>query len=124
MPPLRDRREDIAPFAQQIIDSASKELGLEPALLSEEVLGLLQGHGFSGNVRQLRRIIEQALRMSRCPIKPEDISLQAQRWRCSGADPGREGEVDEGVDLPSRPPWLIQCLAPTAGLSNRPRHCR
>ena len=76
VPPLRDRREDIAPLAQQIVDSTSRELGLESAPISEEVLELLQGYGFPGNVRKLRRILEQALRMSRGPIKPENVTLQ------------------------------------------------
>jgi DNA-binding NtrC family response regulator len=77
VPPLRDRLEDIEPLAQQIADSASRELGLESAPVSDEVLALLQGYGFPGNVRQLRRILEQALRTSRGPINTEDISLQA-----------------------------------------------
>ncbi len=77
VPPLRDRREDIAPLARQIADSASRELGLDSAPISDEVLALLDEYGFPGNVRQLRRTLEQALRMSSGPIKPEDISLQA-----------------------------------------------
>jgi DNA-binding NtrC family response regulator len=77
VPPLRERVEDIGPLSQQIADSASRELGLESAPVSDEVLGLLQGYGFPGNVRQLRRILEQALRTSRGPITPENISLQA-----------------------------------------------
>ena len=77
VPPLRDRREDIAPLAQQIVDTVSRELGLVSAPLSEEVLALLQAYSFPGNVRQLRRTLEQALRMSNGPIKPENLSLQA-----------------------------------------------
>jgi|AP45_3_1055517.scaffolds.fasta_scaffold419871_1 transcriptional regulator of aromatic amino acid metabolism len=58
-------------------DRTSRELGVAPAPLGEEVLALLQGYGFPGNVRQLRRILEQALRVSGGTIRPENISLQA-----------------------------------------------
>ena len=77
MPPLRDRREDIAPLAQQIVEAVSRELGLESPSVSEEVIGLLQGYNFPGNIRQLRRILEQALRMNDGVIKPENLSLHA-----------------------------------------------
>ena len=77
VPPLRDRPEDIAPLAQQIFDSVSRDLGLEPEPVSEEVVDLLRSHGLPGNVRQLRRILEQAVRLSGGPIKPEDLGLPA-----------------------------------------------
>ncbi len=77
MPPLRDRREDIAPLVQQIVGAASRGLGREPPSVSEEVLGLLQGYSFPGNIRQLRRILEQALRVSDGEIEPENLSLNA-----------------------------------------------
>ena len=77
MPPLRDRREDIAPLTQQIVEAVSPELGLESAPISDEALMLLQGYSFPGNVRQLRRILEQALRMSGGEIRPEHMGLYA-----------------------------------------------
>ena len=52
---------------------------MAPAPLGEEVLALLKGYGFPGNVRQLRRILEQALRVSGGTIRPENIILQASR---------------------------------------------
>ena len=77
VPPLRERPEDVAPLAQQIADSLASQLQLEPAPVSDEVVTLLQGYDFPGNVRQLRRILEQALRVSDGPITPGSINLQA-----------------------------------------------
>ena len=77
VPPLRERREDMAPLAQQIADDLAKQLDLEPAPVSDEVVTLLQGYDFPGNVRQLRRILEQAMRLSNGPITPGSVNLRA-----------------------------------------------
>ena len=57
MPPLRDRTEDIAPLAQQIVEAASRKLG-QPPPVSEELLAFLRGYTFPGNIRQLRRVLD------------------------------------------------------------------
>ncbi|MBT6147196.1 MAG: sigma-54-dependent Fis family transcriptional regulator, partial [Gemmatimonadetes bacterium] len=59
--PLRQRIEDIAPLAQQIIGEVAARLGLPVQALGPEVLATLQNHRFPGNERELRRRIEQAL---------------------------------------------------------------
>jgi CHASE2 domain-containing sensor protein len=78
LPPLRDRREDIALLAMQISQDTCSELGLAPAALSEQVVQLLQSHRFPGNVRQLQRNLEQALRAGSGRVTPDNLSLSAQ----------------------------------------------
>ena len=75
VPPLRERREDVMALAQQIVDRVSPALRLEPTPVSEEVVELLKGYDFPGNVRQLHRALEQALRASGGPIRPETVNL-------------------------------------------------
>src|SRR6185312_15946441 len=61
VPPLRERREDILPLARAILDAPERgepEMRIEPE--AEEIL---KGHGWPGNIRQLRNVIERALYM-------------------------------------------------------------
>ncbi|MBT6146469.1 MAG: sigma-54-dependent Fis family transcriptional regulator, partial [Gemmatimonadetes bacterium] len=76
VPALRERPEDIAPLAQEIADQAAARQGQHPKALSQEVLQLLQNYGFPGNVRQLRRLLEQALTAAASkPLAAGDLPL-------------------------------------------------
>jgi two-component system response regulator AtoC len=55
LPPLRERREDIAHLAAELA---------APATVDDEALSLLQVHSWPGNVRELRNVIERARLLS------------------------------------------------------------
>lgn len=55
LPPLRDRREDIALLSAHFLENSPK-----PAKLSTAALQSLIGHNWSGNVRELKNAIERA----------------------------------------------------------------
>ncbi len=61
LPPLRDRREDIAPLVEFFVKKFSEELELESKPVSKRALELLQSYQWPGNVRQLENTIERAL---------------------------------------------------------------
>ena len=56
LPPLRERREDIAPLARHFLAKSARELGVEPKRLSEAALKVLAAQDFPGNVRQLENL--------------------------------------------------------------------
>jgi transcriptional regulator with PAS, ATPase and Fis domain len=56
VPPLRDRREDIAPIAQELLRSAT---GDSTAELPSDVAAMLTSYTWPGNVRELRNAIER-----------------------------------------------------------------
>jgi len=64
VPPLRERREDIAPMAIAFLARVSEELGRPALRFAPETLTLLEGYSFSGNVRQLQNIVERAATLS------------------------------------------------------------
>jgi DNA-binding NtrC family response regulator len=76
IPPLRERKEDILPLARhflltQFVGRHIAVDGFSPA--AEE---LLLGHDYSGNVRELRNIVERAAMLRRSGlIQAEDIRL-------------------------------------------------
>jgi DNA-binding NtrC family response regulator len=60
LPPLRERREDIALLANHFLAGNAKESGGQPLRLSEEALALLVKYDWPGNVRELENALERA----------------------------------------------------------------
>ncbi len=61
VPPLRDRREDIAVLAKHFVESLSVRLGRSVPEISREGILVLERHPWPGNVRELRNAVERAL---------------------------------------------------------------
>jgi DNA-binding NtrC family response regulator len=61
MPPLTDRIEDIPALAQNLMNRLTDEWGRDPALFTKAALLQLQKHGWPGNIRELRNVLERAL---------------------------------------------------------------
>jgi DNA-binding NtrC family response regulator/tetratricopeptide (TPR) repeat protein len=53
LPPLRDRRDDIAPLARYFLDRFGREYGKRPMRLSPSAMELLTHYEWPGNVREL-----------------------------------------------------------------------
>lgn len=75
MPPLRDRREDIADLASVFLAAAAANAGASPRCLGEDALAALRAYEWPGNVRQLRNAMDWATIMAagdaRVPISAE-----------------------------------------------------
>ncbi len=56
LPPLRERREDIAGLARFFLQKSAKELGVEAKRISESALTRLTAFDYPGNVRQLENV--------------------------------------------------------------------
>jgi DNA-binding NtrC family response regulator len=64
VPPLRDRREDIAPLAGYFLKKYSSKHGRGPAMLSTEALSALYRHDWPGNIRELENVMERVVLMT------------------------------------------------------------
>jgi len=64
VPPLRERREDIALLAGHFMDVLSAEHGRRPRVIAPEALLALSQLPWPGNVRELRNIIERLVIMT------------------------------------------------------------
>jgi PAS domain S-box-containing protein len=64
VPPLRERADDIAPLAIHFLEHTCAELGREPLKLSRQHVDSLQSHGWPGNIRELKNVIERAVILS------------------------------------------------------------
>jgi DNA-binding NtrC family response regulator len=61
VPPLRLRREDIAPLAQSLLERLCARYQQRPVVLGPGALARLLQHSWPGNVRELASILEAAL---------------------------------------------------------------
>jgi len=100
VPPLRERREDIPLLAAHFIGHFSAEMGLAAPPITAAALALLAGHGFPGNVRELRNLIESALIAGGGrEITPAHLRLTARAVIGSPASPTPAQELPEDLPL-------------------------
>jgi DNA-binding NtrC family response regulator len=60
LPPLRERREDVAALAEHFIAIYARKYNVPRRHLSAEALALLESYRWPGNVRELKHAIERA----------------------------------------------------------------
>ncbi len=65
IPPLRERREDIAVLARHFVERLSGRMNRPAPALAPQALELLERYHWPGNVRELENLIERALIVSR-----------------------------------------------------------
>ncbi|HZH31973.1 MAG TPA: sigma-54 dependent transcriptional regulator [Pyrinomonadaceae bacterium] len=76
LPPLRERREDIALLARHFLAKYAAEFEREPKEFSPEALRALSLYDWPGNVRELQHIVERAVVLcERRIVGIDDISL-------------------------------------------------
>ena len=73
VPPLRDRREDISPLVQHLLNRITAQHGLVRRV-SPQAMRFLLDYSWPGNVRELGNVIEYAVAVARMEtILPEDL---------------------------------------------------
>lgn len=64
IPSLRERKEDIPVFIEQLLNTLSEKMGMETPSIDSEAIQVLQDYHFPGNVRELENILERAIALS------------------------------------------------------------
>jgi len=94
IPPLRERRDDIAVLAQHFASRYASELGTEARFLSEATLEHLAAYDWPGNVRELENAIKRALVLaSHEVLSPDDFGF----LRSPAEPPSEGGSLEELV---------------------------
>ncbi|MFN8653140.1 MAG: sigma-54 dependent transcriptional regulator [Gemmatimonadales bacterium] len=77
IPALRDRRGDIPLLANTFLTRFARDYGLSKPVLSASALRSLQLHPWTGNIRELRNVLERSILMSReRTLGPEHLGLE------------------------------------------------
>jgi two-component system, NtrC family, nitrogen regulation response regulator NtrX len=64
LPPLSERREDVAELARYFLARYAAERGMPTPEMADDALAALQTYDWPGNVRQLRNVIERTMIMT------------------------------------------------------------
>ena len=74
LPPLRERREDIAPLVAHFVRKIGREIGKEVKGVNPETLAILEHYHWPGNIRELENVIERAIVLgSADTLEPEAL---------------------------------------------------
>ena len=88
LPPLRARREDIAPLARHFLARFAAQYGMAPPRLEEGAIAALESRDWPGNVRELRNAAERALILARgASLSQADFPLPNPPLVADGAIP-------------------------------------
>ena len=73
VPALRDRSDDIPLLVEHFIDQISGEYGIAPKKIKNDALEQLQKNQWTGNIRELRNIVERLIIMSGDEITAKEV---------------------------------------------------
>lgn len=79
VPPLEERKEDIPLLVYYFTELLAKEQGLEQKTFSDEALKKLSSYPWTGNIRELRNVVERLLILGDNPISAENITQFAPK---------------------------------------------
>jgi DNA-binding NtrC family response regulator len=77
VPPLKDRKEDIPILVDKFLEDIAGEYGTKPKYATTEAISTLQKSEWTGNIRELRNVVERLVIMCNDEITAEDVSKYA-----------------------------------------------
>jgi DNA-binding NtrC family response regulator len=73
VPSLNDRRDDVPLLVDSFLDSVCNEYGISRKAIDKDAMKALQGHNWTGNIRELRNVVERLIILSGKTITAEDV---------------------------------------------------
>jgi DNA-binding NtrC family response regulator len=77
VPPLKDRKEDIPLLLDKFLEDIAQENGSAKKKISKEALVRLQELPWTGNIRELRNVVERLVILGETTISLEDVKKYA-----------------------------------------------
>ncbi len=79
VPSLNDRREDIPLLLEHFAQKIAEEQGNTKKQFSKDAISLLQQYDFTGNIRELRNVVERLIILGGNEISENDVKLFASK---------------------------------------------
>jgi DNA-binding NtrC family response regulator len=73
VPSLNDRRDDIPMLVDQFLEDICADYGIVKKSIEDDALKLLQEYNWTGNIRELRNVVERLVILSAKSITGEDV---------------------------------------------------
>ena len=79
VPALNERREDIPLLIQFFAEQIADEQGTAIKSFSEQAIKLLQNYDWTGNIRELRNVVERLIILGEKEVSENDVKLFATK---------------------------------------------
>ena len=120
IPPLRERRDDIAPLISHLLKKMAQEATFSEVSLDQEAMKILLSYNWPGNVRELVNVLECALSsLERDTIQACDLPFHVRRSREQTAAPSYQCLKDEQMNAEKKA--IIKALKETKSKSEAAR---
>ncbi|MBF0301953.1 MAG: sigma-54-dependent Fis family transcriptional regulator [Desulfamplus sp.] len=110
LPPLRERKGDIAILSHYVLTRLSAEMGTSNPGISPEAMQKMNGYEWPGNIRELSNVLKKAMIFNRgVQIQPEDLAIhEASSYPDTGTDNFVSYSASSSEDRVRE--WIRQCL--------------
>ncbi|MEZ4971325.1 MAG: sigma-54 dependent transcriptional regulator [Flavobacteriaceae bacterium] len=79
VPALNDRRDDIPLLIKHFSEKIASEQGSAPKIFSAKAITLLKGYDWTGNIRELRNVVERLIILGGHEVTEEDVRSFASK---------------------------------------------
>ena len=79
VPSLNERKEDIPELVEYFLDQITGESGQAPVSIDKKALTKLKEYDWTGNIRELRNVVERLLILGENPISQKDVERYATK---------------------------------------------
>ncbi|RYY55375.1 MAG: sigma-54-dependent Fis family transcriptional regulator [Chitinophagaceae bacterium] len=73
VPSLNERRDDIPVLVDQFLEDICADYGISKKSMDEDAIKLLQDYDWTGNIRELRNVVERLVILSAKTVSSEDV---------------------------------------------------
>lgn len=73
VPSLNERKDDIPLLSEKFLDDIAEDYGAKRKRITEKAMDALKSHNWTGNIRELRNVVERLVIMSGEEISPQDV---------------------------------------------------
>lgn len=74
VPTLAERKDDIPLLTEYFVEQICTESGMSPRKFTPEAISMLQDKPWTGNIRELRNVVERLLILGGSPISAQDVT--------------------------------------------------
>jgi len=79
VPALNDRRDDIPILIEHFTKKIASEQGISPKKFSAKAVKLLKGYDWTGNIRELRNVVERLIILGGSEVSEDDVKSFASK---------------------------------------------
>jgi two-component system, NtrC family, response regulator GlrR len=122
IPPLRERKEDIAPLADHFLKKTAERMNRDIKGFTPMAMQKLMLHDWPGNVRELENAVEYAVAVTRSEVIADDVILPSRELTSTSPKPFKAAKEDFERDYLI---WILQTaegnVSKAAGLAGKYR---